>query len=92
MHMRAIEILASGAFMLTRRLTTDSSPIVDFFPEKNLAFFENEKDLVKQVDYYLEHVGERNKMAQRLRQQTIDNFSYLSIAEKIQSDIRLRFK
>ncbi len=92
-HMRAMEIMASNNFMLTRRNQYDLEPISDHFIEgEEIILFDNEDDLVEKVDYYLCHPDEMKKVSQRAYEKVRDNHTYKAIAGKILNDFRYRFE
>ncbi|NOX75392.1 MAG: glycosyltransferase family 1 protein, partial [Gammaproteobacteria bacterium] len=60
LHMRAMEILGAGVFMLNRRIPMDEADISDHLIEDEEAFFfNNEIDIVSIVKYFLSHEEQR---------------------------------
>lgn len=59
--LRAFEIMGSGGFLL-------SNFQADFFdlfaPGEDFIYYENEKDLLRKINYYLEHENEREEIAE----------------------------
>ncbi|MGD2118527.1 MAG: glycosyltransferase [Chromatiales bacterium] len=85
-HMRALEVLGSGAFMLTRiiRPPYDNMPIERYFdPETELVRFDTEQELYDKVSYYLGNVDEREAIAERGHQRVLNEYSYSSIARNM---------
>jgi hypothetical protein len=91
LHMHALEIMASGAFMLSRAVYKDSASLADYYDEHEVAFYNDEADLVEKVKYYLASGEMRGKMAERAYQKTIKLFSYQSISGRVLDSIRNRF-
>jgi hypothetical protein len=92
-HMRAIEIMASGSFMLSRYISSefDIMPIDQLFKEgAEIAFF-TEENVVEQVHYYLEHDDERERMAKAALEAVRKNHTYKHRAEHILHDVMQRF-
>ncbi len=92
LHMRSMEILASGSFMLSRDIEADSSNIREYFDEHdNIAFFKNEIDIAPIVKHWLAQerldiiCSPTCKKAKAL-------FDYKVMAQKIITDISLRCK
>ncbi|MEO5377435.1 MAG: glycosyltransferase [Magnetococcus sp. DMHC-6] len=86
LHMRAVEILGSGVFMLTRRVPKelDTSPILDYFQEgEDLILFDDEKNLLEKIRYYLTHESERQEIARRGQETALRHFGYDRLAQHI---------
>ncbi|MBF0421763.1 MAG: glycosyltransferase family 1 protein [Magnetococcales bacterium] len=86
MHMRALEILGAGVFMLSRRIPRDmdNADLRDYFVEgEEVIFFDDGPDLKDKVHYYLNHEKEREEIAARAHVKVIDLFSYKNIAAQI---------
>jgi spore maturation protein CgeB len=92
-HMRALEIMASGAFMLSRRipLANDIMPLTDLFDEKTEIAFFDETNLVEQVTYYLAQDALRQDMAQAALTKLKQAHSYRHRAEQLLGEIQARF-
>lgn len=59
--LRAFDIMGAGGFLLTNF----QSDFLDFFvPGEDFDYFENPKDLLNKIDYYLTHEEERAQIAQ----------------------------
>lgn len=92
-HMRAIEIMASQSFMLSRRIPDDATPLLDDFEENHeVVFFEDERNLLKKIDYYLSHENERGRIAKNAYQKVVEKFSYKEVAKRIIYDIGMNIK
>ncbi|WP_152428971.1 glycosyltransferase family protein [Methylomonas sp. MK1] len=87
LHMRSIEIMAAGAFMISRRIYQDSSPLTDYFNESDIVFYENEAELIEKVRFFLENDELRAQLANTLHEQAIKIFSYKSIANIVMTAI-----
>lgn len=86
LHMRAIEILASGSFLLVRRLPNewDNSNIQDYFQDGiDMVLFDDEKDLLAKIQYFLTHETEREEIAKHGQETAIRFFSYDQLAKQI---------
>jgi len=84
LHMRAMEIIASGSFMLSRNVSNDSSPILDFFEEgSEVILYEDENDLVKKVKHYLINENERKNISEKALIKLDKHFNYKNISRKI---------
>jgi hypothetical protein len=93
-HMRAVEIMASGAFMLSRRIPLDEDimPITQLFKEDvEVVMFDNEQELVKQVNYYLSQPELCQTIAQSALLKLKEKHSYQHRAQQILDDIEQRF-
>ena len=59
--LRAFEIMGSGGFLLTNY----QSEFLDYFvPGEDFDFFESPEDMIRKIDYYLEHDELRNQITQ----------------------------
>jgi len=90
LHMRAIEIMASGSFMLSRKNEHDKSPLSDYFSDEQVALYDDEDDFINKVGFYLENEYERNRIAQNALSRTQEIFSYKAIAENMLSSVNMR--
>ncbi|MBF0623113.1 MAG: glycosyltransferase [Magnetococcales bacterium] len=85
-HMWALEVMAAGGFLLTRRIAPelDNTRLTDYFEEgSEVVFFDDEKDLLEKVNYYLEHEQERKEIAQRVCEKVRAHHSYANCAQRI---------
>ena len=58
--LRAFDIMGAGGFLLTNF----QADFLDFFvPGEDFDYFENKKDLLAKIDYYLQHEDERAQIA-----------------------------
>ena len=90
-HMKAIEILASRNFMLSRFIQEDGHPLTDYFRrDEEVVFFNDENDLLEKVRYYLEHPEERTRIAGNAYNKALAMFSYRGLTKKIAGDISKR--
>lgn len=89
LHMKALEIMASSAFMLSREIYHDGHPLTDYFKkDQDVVFFVNENDLPVTVEYFLSHERERRKIAQNGYNKVLEQFSYTHHARRIAADIQ----
>lgn len=75
---RVYEALGSGAFLLTEPLSSESPFVVG----RDLVEANGLENLLKAIDYYLRHPGERQEIALR-GLQTAQNFTYNAHARRI---------
>lgn len=69
---RTLEVAAIGAFQMT-----DTPAINDIFlPDKEVACFQSQKDMLDKIEFYLENPEQRNKMAERARKRAYDEHTY----------------
>ncbi len=90
-HMRAVEIMAAGCFMLTKRLVNDLVPISkDFIEGQEVVLFDTEKELAQQLAYYLSHDQERETIAAAAHQRVVEKFSFDRIARRALDSVSAR--
>ena len=92
--MRAVEIMASGAFMLSRRIALDEDimPITQLFSEDTeVIMFNDEQQLVEQVKYYLGQPERCQIVARAAMLKLKEKHSYQHRAQQILDDIEQRF-
>lgn len=59
--LRAFDIMGAGGFLLTNF----QADFLDYFvPDEDFVYFENEKDMMNKIDYYLSHEDERAAIAE----------------------------
>lgn len=90
LHMRALEIMGAGAFMLSRNMRYDGSPLSDFFTEDAAPMYRDQAELVAQVRYYLGNPEQRKRMAAHAMQQLQLVLSYRVVAERVLTSIESR--
>jgi len=83
LHMRALEIMASRSFMLSRDMLYDSSRIDDYFGNNDVILYKDETDFINKVVYYLNAENERNAIAARAYKTLSEKFSYSAISDQI---------
>ncbi len=64
LNLRVFEVLSSGGFLLTDKLSIESGMELLFRDGEHLVCFENEKDLLDKIKYFIEHPEEANAIAQ----------------------------
>ena len=82
--LRCMDILGAGGFLLSNF----QSELVDaFVPEQDFVYFEDEKDLLDKIQFYLTHEQERMKIAAHGFQTIRENYSYEIQIQKMLSYI-----
>lgn len=91
LHMRAVEILAAGRFMLSRQIVCDSSDIKLYLkPDEDIVFFSNEIDIVSTTKRWLaDHAG-REHMALAAHKKATQLFGYDRIAGQVLNTVSSR--
>ncbi len=59
--LRCMDIMAAHGFLLTNY---QSDFFIDFVPDEDFVFYENEEDLYTKIEYYLTHENERVEIAE----------------------------
>lgn len=91
LHMRALEILGAGAFLLSRDIHCDTSDIKDHLKEnEETVLFRNETDIARIVRQWLDNDAERERMASLSHSKAMDIFSYDRVAGTILDTVRKR--
>ena len=68
-----MDIMASGGFLLSNY----QKELEEFFiPDHDFVYFEDEKDLLDKLHFYLAHDTQRNQIASSGFQKMKENFSY----------------
>ena len=58
--LRAFEIMGAGGFLLSNY----QADFLDYFvPDEDFVYYEDQKDLMRKIDYYLYHEKERQAIA-----------------------------
>lgn len=84
---RAYECSACATFQLSDRAVG----MEEVFREKEeIILYDNEKDLVEKVEYYLDHPRERGEIAHKAQQRAYENYTYRHRLEEIFSFINLK--
>ena len=78
--LRCMEIMSCGGFLLTN---FQSDFLKHFHAGEDFVFFENKKDLLQKIDYYLIHEEERLAIAESGYQKVLKNHSFDTIFQKI---------
>lgn len=92
LHMRSVEIMASGCFMLSREIEPDTSSIRDYFDDQDgLAFFRNEIDIGPITKYWLAQEN-LDKISAPAHKKALALFDYKVIAQTIIDHISARCK
>lgn len=92
-HMKALEIMSSNSFMLTRKNEFDIESITDHFVEGDeIVLFRDENELVEKAGYYMDHPGEMKDISQRAYEKVLKMYTYKAISRKILRDFRTSFE
>ncbi|MBE9467754.1 MAG: glycosyltransferase family 1 protein [Bacteroidetes bacterium] len=81
---RNFEIPATGTFMLTPQ-SEELDKI--FIPNKHCVYYSHKEDLLKKINFYLQHENERETIAKTGCELCRKKFSNFSISQKILNDI-----
>lgn len=78
--LRAFEIMGAGGFLLTNY----QADFMDFFvPDEDFVFYENKRDLMDKISYYLKHETERAQIAENGFKRIAAQHTYRHRAEEI---------
>lgn len=71
--LRCMDIMGAGGFLLTNY----QADFLNFFtPDYDFVYYEDEKDLIHKVDYYLEHEEKRRQIAENGHRRVMENHSF----------------
>lgn len=92
-HMRALEIMASGAFMLSRSIPKqhDIMSICELFNEGTEVVMFNEHNFIDVVNYYLEQPDLRERIAKAALVKLQTEHSYEHRAKQVLNEVKNRF-
>ena len=80
-NMRVFEALASGALLIT----DEAEGLEDLFEDgKHLVIYRDDEDVFEKVAYYLEHAGERERIAEAGRELVLSKHTYTHRIEAIE--------
>jgi len=85
LNMRVFEAMASGSMLLTSDFWGREEIFKD---KKHLVVFNNEKDLVEKIEYYLSNPEERKRIAEEGRKEILAKHTYLHRVETVIKTIR----
>lgn len=71
--LRCMDIMAAGGFLLTNY---QADMLDHFIPNEDFVYYEDQSDLIKKIDYYLEHDEKRKQITENGHQKTAQNHSY----------------
>lgn len=92
-HMKALEIMSSNSFMLTRRNEFDIEPITDHFVENDeIVLFGGEDELIEKAGYFINHPNEMKEISQKAYERVMKMYTYKAISERILRDFKKRFE
>ncbi len=78
--LRCMDIMGAGGFLLTN---FQADFLDDFIPETDFVYFEDERDLVQKIDYYLSHEEKRIEIAQNGHEKVRKNYSFEKCFDEI---------
>ncbi|MCI8530771.1 MAG: glycosyltransferase [Lachnospiraceae bacterium] len=78
--LRCMDIMGAGGFLLTN---FQADFLDDFIPDVDFVYFEDERDLVFKIDYYLTHDQKRSEIARNGHEKVLKNHSFERCFEKI---------
>lgn len=80
--LRAFDIMGAGGFLLSNF----QSDFLDYFvPGDDFAFYENQKDLIDKIDYYLHNDAERRQMAASAHQKIQKSHTFVHRIQEMES-------
>ncbi len=89
LHMRAMEILGSGAFMLSRKIPRDLFDLAVYFDDAaETPRFASERDVVEQVGRFLDSPDLRAEVAMRAHRKAVELFAYPRMARRLLEEVR----
>ncbi|MBS3964058.1 MAG: glycosyltransferase family 1 protein [Methylomonas sp.] len=91
LHMRALEIIAAGRFMLSRQMIYDGSSLRDFFDSDAAVLYADESDLLAKVDYYINNPEQRQRIAAHALRSLAEHLSYRTLAGQVMAAAVQRF-
>jgi len=74
LNMRVFEAMAGGALLITKKITNGQRDL--FEPDKHLIEYENAKDLIGKIKYYLDKDDERIKVAKLGQNEVLSKHTY----------------
>ncbi|WP_445366954.1 glycosyltransferase family protein [Methylomonas sp. BW4-1] len=91
LHMRALEIIAAGRFMLSRQMLYDGSPLREFFDADAVVLYDDEADLLAKAAYYLNNSEARKQVAANALRGLDAKLSYRAVAKRVLTAACQRF-
>jgi spore maturation protein CgeB len=89
-NMRIFEIMSSGCFLLTNRLSDNG--FNELFKEReHLVAYKNDKELLELIEYYLEHDVERQRIADAGHQLVISKHTYFNRVQTMFNYLAFKF-
>ena len=71
--LRVFDIMGAGGFLLSN---FQSGFLDIFIPDEDFVYYENKRDLVRKVSYYLKHEDERKAIARNGHDKTAAGHTY----------------
>jgi spore maturation protein CgeB len=78
--LRCMDIMASGGFLLTN---FQNDFLKHFVPDQDFVYYESKEDLLRKIDYYLNHDAERMEIARSGYEKVQKNHNYDIIFDQI---------
>jgi len=75
-NMRIFEAMSCGSLLITDHIKRETGIEYLFQDKQHLVFYDNEKDLLEKIDYYLKHDKEREKIALCGHMEVIQKHTY----------------
>jgi spore maturation protein CgeB len=75
-----MDIMASGGFLLTN---FQNDFLKHFVPDQDFVYYESKEDLLRKIDYYLNHDAERMEIARSGYEKVQKNHNYDIIFDQI---------
>jgi Glycosyl transferases group 1 len=89
-NMRVFEIMSSGCFLLTNRIKNNG--LEELFREKeHLVTYQNDRQMLSLIDYYLEHAQERERIARAGYELVIKKHTYFSRMQALFNYLAFKF-
>ncbi len=76
--LRCMDIFGAGGFLLTNY---QADLFRHFEADRDFVFFEDDNDLMRKIEYYLNHEDERKTIAENGHKKAMQNHSFLSCVE-----------
>ncbi|MCX7957285.1 MAG: glycosyltransferase [Endomicrobia bacterium] len=83
LNMRVFEAMACGSMLITNRLPKEAGLEEIFVDGKHLVLYNNEKDLIEKIGYYLSHDTEREEIAYNGYLEVTSKHTYWHRAQEI---------
>jgi hypothetical protein len=89
-NMRVFEVMSCGCFLLTNRIKNNGFPEI-FVEGRHLVTYGNDREMLKAIDYYLEHDEERERIAREGHKLVREKFTYYHGLQKMFNYLAYKF-